>query len=175
MSSPSFNQFLATLRTQLRIKANWLANESVVLDDNLRTYGLIIELTTTEIRQLQVAAYIKNMGAIYLGNEALSQEMPSAVLQSAIKTWQLLSLEIAVASGMESVTTIIEQYAMRQIPENRLASIFQVVNVWVSCLMPKGYRPPMTPHDAKTTLLQRVELGWSDRAVVDHFLSTLNR
>lgn len=175
MSNPSFNQFLSTLRTQLRIKAGWLADESVALDRTLRNYGIALELSTADIRQLQVAAYMKNLGAIYLDSAVLCEQLPSPLLQSALKTWQLLSLEIAKASEMDAVVTILEQHAQRRSPDDRLASVFQVVNAWVACMTPKGYRAPMTASEAKATLLQRVELGWSDRAVVDHFLQTLNR
>ncbi|MBD1871983.1 hypothetical protein H6F75_00665 [Nodosilinea sp. FACHB-131] len=171
MSHPSYRHFIGVLHGMLSAKAAWLADESQQLSAALRDYGAIIHVEDHSLRDLEVAAYLKNMGALYLSGDVLAQRTDRPTELGAIKVWQLLSARIARHSGMDQVALILDGYYQRSIPEDQLTSLFQVVNCWVSCRTQKGYRLPMSLVDARMTLEQRANMCWSEPALVEHFLS----
>jgi response regulator RpfG family c-di-GMP phosphodiesterase len=172
MSYPSFSSFVGCLRAQLRHKAAWLAEESKYLAKCLVDYGRIINLETADAKTLYLCAYLKNTGALYLSREALETRVSDAHQHSSIKSWQLLSAQIAREAELSTCATILETYYQRGTPEDYLAGVFQVVNVWAACRCPKGYRGRLDLKETRIVLTQRANLNWSDPALVEHFLST---
>lgn len=172
MTYPSFSSFPRTLRAILRQKASWLADESTQLAKALLIYSQAIGLEDINLRVLYLSAYFKNLGAVYLPEKLLSQRLNETETMTAIKSWQLQSAAIARQSGLGRVSCIMDAYYHRAIPDDQLASIFQVVNCWVACRQPKGYRAAMSIADSRIVLQQRAEMEWSDPALVQHFLAT---
>jgi hypothetical protein len=169
MSNPSYSNFCGTLRALLAAKALWLADESEVLHGALTSYALTLRLSRNDAAALRLAAYLKNLGAIYMPSETIARRIEAKDL-AHIKAWQLLSVEIATQAKLPDVALILEQYPARATPSDRLASIFQVVNCWVSCRLEKPYRAALTASESRLILEQRAEMGWSDTAIVAHFL-----
>lgn len=168
---PSFNQHVLAIRAILRHKAGWLADESASLAQALLRYGKIISLEPMPAKVLTLAAYYKNLGALYLPPEILTKEIKSQVLHLACtQTLHLLSAQIAKEADLPDVCAVLEGYYHRGIPRDQLTRLFQVVNAWVSCRHPKGWRPALTIHDSVITLQQRAEMEWSDPVLVAHFL-----
>jgi len=155
----------------LSAKAMWLADESVALAEALRTYGGYLHIEPHNQITLHMAAYLKNVGAIYLSSSALSSELSNPASHTAVKTSQLISARVARHAGLTQVASILDDYYQRSIPGDQLTSIFQITNAWVSCRQMKPYRQPLSISDAKVALRQRAEMCWSDPNLVEHFIA----
>lgn len=174
MSYPSYSHFVGTIHGILSAKASWLAEESQTLAAIAQAYGdQAADFSHREVTTLTLAAYYKNLGGIYLPREQLTGKLSTAETRAYTKTWHLLSARIATHANLPEVANLLEHYCDRAIPGDRLSSTFQVLNCWASCRQEKPYRPGMSIQDSKMSLLQRVEMGWSDGAVVDQFLRFL--
>jgi len=171
MSYPSFSHFVGILRSQLRHKASWLAEESKAIARVCIEYGGRIGLEEHNGKVMYLSSYLKNAGVLYLSSDVLNQKLGPIDQHTAIKSWQLLSEQIARQGGLTEVADVLSEYYQRGTPDSQIASIFQVCNCWAACCTPKGYRGPMSVHDARITLQQRAELGWSDPVLVEHFLT----
>lgn len=171
MSYPSFKTYIKTLSGLLTLKGSWLMRESRELADLCLVYGKSLDLNVKEMKTLLLAAYFKNIGAIYLSDYLLDQEFRDHnQMMASMNIWFGASIQIAKNAQLTDVATILEQYHLREIPEHKLARVFQVVNTWVACQQHKGWGQPMTAREAKLVLEQRAQLQWSDPSIVGHFL-----
>jgi hypothetical protein len=175
MNQPSFKNYLNTLSSILKHKGKWLQQESQDLAKICQEYGKHLQLSHHERKILLMAAYIKNLGALYVSDYLLEQEFRDhSHMVANLSTWFVESSNIAREAGLEEVAIILDQYHQRSIPQNKLARIFQVLNTWIACQQEKGWRHPMTPREAKIILEQRAHLQWSDPILVRHFIHHLN-
>ncbi|MEL6381413.1 MAG: hypothetical protein AAFQ89_02865 [Cyanobacteria bacterium J06626_18] len=171
MSYPSFKSYIKTLGGLLKIKGNWLLKESKDLAKLCSSYGKTLNLTSEEKKSLLLAAYFKNLGAIYLSDYLLDQEFRDhSTMTASMNIWFAASKKVAQDAGLEEVATILAQYHLREVPQHRLARIFQVLNTWVACQQQKGWGKPMSIQETKLILEQRAQLQWSDPSIVGHFL-----
>ena len=176
MSYPSFHSFIKLLRSLLKRRQPLLFEESIFLADLCLAYGTIAGLGDRDKKTLFLAAHFKNLGAIYLEDQSLKQQYADhgeAIIQ--METLFNASVQLAKDAGLDEVSTVLEQYHLRAIPENSLARIFQVLNAWVSCRQRKGWRSSMSDKEALIILKQRAEMQWSDPKVVFHFIEHLCR
>jgi response regulator RpfG family c-di-GMP phosphodiesterase len=171
MSYPSFSQVLNLLGALLRCKADWLAEESQYLSRVLVYYCKQIDVEVHNARLLALTAYLKNLGALQIPDAILSNGDPSIAETTHVRTWHLEAEKIARAFGVEVSAKVLSTYYHRSIPQDMLTKVFQVCNAWAACRYAKGYRTGMSLHDARVTLQQRAAMGWSDPAVVEHFLA----
>ena len=175
MSYPSFKNYIRTLGSLLQIKGSWLLKESKDLADLCLIYGRLLGLTPEEKKSLLLAAYFKNLGAIYISDYMLEQEFRDYTQMTAsMNIWFAASTQIARKAGLTEVATILDQYHLREVPQHNLARVFQVLNTWVACQQPKGWGQPMTTREARLILEQRAQLQWSDPSIVGHFLQCCN-
>lgn len=175
MNQPSFKNYLNTLSSLLKHKGRWLQKESQDLATLCQEYGKQLRLSHEERKVLLMAAFIKNLGALYVSDYILEQEFRDhSQMMASLNTWFVESTNIAREAGLEEVAIILDQYHRRSIPDNKLARIFQVLNTWIACQQEKGWRHPMTPREAKIILEQRAHLRWSDPILVRHFIHHLN-
>lgn len=176
MSYPSFHSFIKLLRTLLKRRQPWMFEESVFLADLCLAYGTIAGLSDRDKKTLFLAAHFKNLGAIYIDDQHLTQEYDNH--SDAIVQMEMLfkeSVKLARDAGLADVALVLEQYHLRAIPYDPLARIFQVLNAWVSCRQRKGWRNSMSDKEALIILKQRAEMKWSDPKVVFHFIEHLCR
>jgi response regulator RpfG family c-di-GMP phosphodiesterase len=175
MNQPSFKNYINTLASLLKHKGAWLLKESQDLARLCQEYGKQLRLTHQERKILLMAAYIKNLGALYVSNDLLEQEFRDHTdMMLRLQPWFLESSIIAREAGLEDVAIVLDQYHQRSIPEHKLARIFQVLNTWIACQQEKGWRHPMTRREAQIILEQRAHLRWSDPILVRHFIHHLN-
>ncbi|MFZ4639204.1 MAG: hypothetical protein ACOYMP_02215 [Nodosilinea sp.] len=174
MSYPSFHSYIKTLRGLLKRKQRWLLEESTLLADLCLAYGTLAGLSDREKRTLFLAAHFKNLGAIFLDDSSLSQAFSdrSQVLEEMESLFKE-SAQLAREAGLRDVALVLDQYYRRAIPDDYLARIFQVLNVWVSCRQRKGWRSSMSDKEALVVLQQRAQMKWSDPKVVAHFIKHL--
>ncbi|MBU6230279.1 MAG: hypothetical protein KGQ93_11370 [Cyanobacteria bacterium REEB459] len=174
MSYPSFHSYIKTLRGLLKHKQRWLLEESTLLADLCLAYGTLVGLSDRQKRTLFLAAHFKNLGAIFLDDSSLTQAF-SDRSQVLIEMERLFkeSAQLAREAGLRDVALVLDQYYQRAIPEDSLARIFQVINVWVSCRQRKGWRSSMSDKEALVVLQQRAQMKWSDPKVVAHFIKHL--
>jgi hypothetical protein len=171
VSYPSLRSYIKTLRGLLKRKSSWLAQESMALADLCLAYGTLAGLTEREKKTLFIAAYFKNLGAVFLNNLVLEQKFDSyPQVQAHLGSWFQESAELAREAGLAEVAVILEQYHPRTVPEDKLAKIFQVLNAWVSCRHPKAWRAPMGEEETLAALEERAQLQWSDAYTVYHFV-----
>jgi hypothetical protein len=171
MSYPSFKNYLNTLAHLLKRKGNWLVKESYELANLCQEYGKVLNLDHQERKTLLMAAYFKNLGAIYISDYLLEQEFRDHdQMKTCLHIWFTESAQLARDSGLENVAVILEQYYLREIPQDKLARIFQVLNTWIACQQRKGWRHSMTAKEARIILEQRARLRWSDPNIVSHFV-----
>lgn len=176
MSYPRFHNYIRLLRALLRRKHSWLLEESVLLGDLCLAYGSLVKMPERDKTVLLLAAHFKNLGAIYIDSDVLQQQFTDPDdIRSHMELLFMESAQLARDSGLVEVTEVLEQYHLRAIPPNHLARIFQVLNTWVSCRQRKGWRSPMSDHEALIVLKQRAELKWSDPKVVFKFIDHLCR
>ncbi|MFM7470690.1 MAG: hypothetical protein ACKO5P_04180 [Nodosilinea sp.] len=174
MSYPSFHSYIKTLRGLLKRKQRWLLEESTLLADLCLAYGTLAGLSDQEKRTLFLAAHFKNLGAIFLDDNSLTQAFSdrSQVLTEMESLFRE-SAQLAREAGLRDVALVLDQYYRRAIPEHYLARVFQVLNVWVSCRQRKGWRSSMSDKEALVVLQQRAQMKWSDPKVVGHFIKHL--
>lgn len=171
MSHPSFTTYLRTLSCLLQQKGSWLQKESQDLAKLCQVYGKRLNLSHSERKTLLMAAYFKNLGAIFVNDRYLEQVFPDhSHMRANLNIWFLESAKLARDAGLDEVATILEQYHRREIPQHKLARIFQVLNTWIACQQEKGWRCPMTEREARIILEQRAHLNWSDPQIVRHFI-----
>jgi len=176
VSYPSFHNYIRFLRALLRRKHSWLLEESVLLADLCLAYSSLVNMPEQDRKVLFLAAHFKNLGAIYVDSNVLQQEFTDPDdIRSHMELLFMESAQLARDSGLVEVTEVLEQYHLRAIPPSHLARIFQVLNTWVSCRQRKGWRSPMSDHEALIVLKQRAELKWSDPKVVFKFIDHLCR
>jgi hypothetical protein len=171
MSYPSFKTYINTLGHLLKRKGSWLLKESHELAKLCQVYGKVLNLDHRDRKTLLLAAYFKNLGAIYVSDYLLEQEFRDhEQMQTCLSTWFVESAELARDAGLDDVAVILEQYYLREVPQDRLARIFQVLNTWIACQQRKGWRHSMTEKEARIILEQRAQLNWSDPSIVNHFV-----
>lgn len=171
MSYPSFHTYLKTLRELLKRKSQWLLEESTLLGELCLVYGQLMGLSERDKRTLYLAAYYKNLGAVYLNDRLLEQSFDNdGQSLTQLKPWFDESVALAKAAGLRDVAIILEQYYQRAIPEHQLARIFQVLNAWVACRQQKSWRPSMSDKEALLILKQRAQMAWADPQIVSHFV-----
>ena len=171
MSYPSFSSYLKTLSSLLKHKGVWLQQESQDLARLCQLYGKQLNLSHTEHKTLLMAAYCKNLGALYINDYLLEHEFRDRRhMMTALSPWFVESVRIAQESDLPEVATILEQYHLRKVPKYKLARIFQVLNTWVACQQERGWRHPMSEREARVILEQRARLRWSDPIIVRHFV-----
>lgn len=176
MKRPTFHNYLKTLSALLKQKGFWLIEEAKLLAHCCLTYGELIGLTEKEKKTLYLAAYYKNLGALYISDFVLQMEFKDhGQMMTSMNIWFAESSELAREAKLTDVAVILEQYHRREIPDDKLASIFQVINTWVACHQHKGWRQAMHPQDALTALKQRAHHSWSDPEVVYHFIHNLDQ
>ncbi|MEM1310411.1 MAG: hypothetical protein AAF892_08960 [Cyanobacteria bacterium P01_D01_bin.71] len=176
MSHPSFSSYLKTLSSLLHHKGSWLQQESKDLARLCQVYGKQLNLSHTERKILLIAAYCKNLGALYISDYLLEQEFRDhGNMVASLNTWFAESARIARDAGLDEVATVLEQYHLRQVPSNKLARVFQVLNTWVACQQDRGWRHPMSAREARVILEQRAHLHWSDPLIVRHFVHYCDR
>ncbi|MEM9006805.1 MAG: hypothetical protein AAGE59_25170 [Cyanobacteria bacterium P01_F01_bin.86] len=155
----------------MKTKGNWLLKESKDLAELCLIYGRCLKLPPEDQKSLLLAAYFKNLGAIYLSDYLLDQEFRDhSQMMASMNIWFAASTQVAKEAGLDEVVAILQQYHLREIPQHRLARIFQVLNTWVACQQPKGWGKPMTARETRLILEQRAQLHWSDPSIVGHFL-----
>jgi response regulator RpfG family c-di-GMP phosphodiesterase len=171
MTYPTFKTYLRTLSSLLRRKAYWLVEESQDLALLCQDYSKALNLSHSERKSLLLAAYFKNLGALYINNYVLEREFRDHnQLVASLNTWFSESVSLAKDAGLPEVALILDQYHQRKIPDHKLARIFQVLNAWVACQQKKGWRKSMSEREALIILEQRARLRWSDPMVVRHFV-----
>ncbi|NEQ47360.1 MAG: hypothetical protein F6K00_29010 [Leptolyngbya sp. SIOISBB] len=171
MSHPSFSSYLKTLSSLLKHKGVWLQQESQDLARLCQLYGKQLNLSHTEHKVLLLAAYCKNLGALYISDYLLEHEFRDhRHMMTSLSPWFVESVRIAKESDLPEVAAILEQYPLRKVPHNKLARIFQVLNTWVACQQERGWRHPMSEREARVILEQRARLKWSDPLIVRHFV-----
>lgn len=171
MSKPSFSSYLKTLSSLLKHKGIWLQQESQDLARLCQLYGKQLNLSHAERKILLMAAYCKNLGALYISDYLLEHEFRDhRHMMTALSPWFVESVRIAEEADLHEVATILSQYHLRKVPTDRLACIFQVLNTWVACQQERGWRHPMTEREARVILEQRARLRWSDPLIVRHFV-----
>lgn len=171
MSYPTFRNYLKTLSSLLKRKGIWLLQESRELGEACRSYSKVLGLTEAERKSLLLAAYFKNLGALYISDYLLDQEFRDHTQMTAsLNVWFAESVQLAKDAGLDEVAIILEQYHLREVPTHQLARIFQVLNTWVACQQAKGWGHLMTAREAKLVLEQRAQCNWSDPSIVKHFL-----
>ncbi|NER80281.1 MAG: hypothetical protein F6K42_12020 [Leptolyngbya sp. SIO1D8] len=171
MSYPSFTNYMRTLGSLLQRKGDWLLRESHALGQLCLSYSKMLGLNSQDQKVLVLAAYFKNLGAIYLSDYLLEQEfLDHGQMMASLNIWFAESSQLARNAGLTEVAVILEQYPLRKIPEHRLARIFQVLNTWVACQQQKGWGETMTDQEARVVLEHRACLNWSDPAIVRHFV-----
>ena len=171
ISYPSFRNYIKTLSGLLKTKGSWLQKESRDLAKLCSLYGQLLGLTAGEQKSLLMAAYFKNLGAVYLSDYVLDQEFRDhSKMIASMNIWFAASVQIAQDAGLDEVATILQQYHLREVPRHKLARIFQVLNTWVACQQEKGWGKPMTARETRLILEQRAQLHWSDPRIVSHFL-----
>ncbi|MGF1458063.1 MAG: hypothetical protein ACFBSG_03455 [Leptolyngbyaceae cyanobacterium] len=176
MSYPSFSSYLKILSSLLKHKGLWLQQESRELAYLCQVYGKQLKLSHTDRKILLMAAYCKNLGALYVSDFLLEQEFRDhGLMMSSLSTWFVESVRIAREADLEEVAIILEQYHQRSVPKHKLARIFQVLNTWVACQQEKGWRHPMTEREARVILEQRARLRWADPIIVRHFVHYCDR
>ncbi|MGD1861095.1 MAG: hypothetical protein ACFB0E_14120 [Leptolyngbyaceae cyanobacterium] len=176
MSHPSFSSYLKTLSSLLYHKGSWLQQESQDLAQLCQRYGKQLSLNHAERKILLMAAYCKNLGALYISDYLLEQEFRDhGSMVASLNTWFAESARIARDAGLDEVATVLEQYHLRQIPDHKLARVFQVLNTWVACQQDRGWRHPMTKREARVILEQRARLQWADPLIVQHFVHYCDR
>lgn len=171
MSVPSFSSYLKTLSSLLRHKGSWLQQESQDLAQLCQLYGKQLNLSHAERKTLLLAAYCKNLGALYISDYLLEHEFRDhGNMVASLNTWFVESARIAKDADLDEVALVLEQYHLRKVPVNKLARIFQVLNTWVACQQERGWRHPMSEREARVILEQRARLHWSDPFIVRHFV-----
>lgn len=171
MSYPSFKNYICTLRGLLKRKKSWLLEESALLSSLCLEYSDMAKLTPGERKTLCLAAYFKNLGAIYISDYLLEQEFSShGEMLACLNMWFVESSQLAIDAGLTEVATILDQYHRRATPENKLAKIFQVLNTWIACQQDKGWGQAMSDREARLILEQRAQMNWSDPHTVHAFL-----
>jgi len=171
MSYPSFSSYLKTLSSLLKHKGSWLQQESKDLARLCQIYGKQLNLTHDERKILLIAAYYKNLGALFISDYLLEHEFRDhGHMVASLSTWFVESARIARDADLDEVATILEQYHLRKVPSTKLARIFQVLNTWVACQQIRGWRHPMSEREARVILEQRARLRWSDPIIVRHFV-----
>lgn len=171
MSYPSFRSYTKTLRGLLRRRSDWLAKETLSIADLCLTYANLVGLSDKDKKDLFLAAYFKNLGAVFLSNEILEQQFESH--SQAMHHLHLRfaeSTKLAREAGLIDVAIILDQYYHRAVPNNKLAKVFQVINTWVACRQRKAWRPSMSEQEARSVLEQRATSEWSDPYTVYHFI-----
>ncbi|MBD0268329.1 hypothetical protein [Pseudanabaena sp. FACHB-2040] len=139
-------------------------------------YGTLAGLSDREKKTLFLAAYFKNLGAVFLNPIVLEQEFQNhKQVQTHLNTWFQESAQLAKEAGLSEVAIILDQYYRRSVPQDKLAKIFQVLNAWVSCRNRKAWRPSMSEKDTLIILEQRAQLEWSDPYTVHHFIEYFRR
>lgn len=176
MSHPSFSSYIKTLSSLLKRKGRWLQEESQDLAWLCQTYGQQLRLNQDEHKTLLLAAYCKNLGALYISDYLLEHGFRDhSNMVASLNTWFIESAQIARDADLEEVALILEQYHLRKVPSHKLARIFQVLNTWVACQQERGWRNPMTEREARVILEQRARLRWSDPLIVRHFVHYCER
>lgn len=176
MSYPSLRSYIKTLRGLLKRKSNWLARESSLLADLCLAYGTLAGLSDREKKTLFLAAYFKNLGAVFVNSTALEQEFENhKQVLAHLNNLFVQSTQLAHEAGLAEVAVILDQYYRRSVPEDKLAKIFQVLNAWVACRHQKAWRPSMSERDTLIILEQRAQLEWSDPYTVYHFIEYFHR
>jgi hypothetical protein len=171
MSYPKFKNYINTLRGLLKRKKSWLLEEAAMLSGLCLDYSSKLQLSESDRKTLCLAAYFKNLGAIYISDYLLDQEFSNhGEMLSSLDIWFVESRQLAQGAGLTEVATILDQYHRRIVPAHDLAKIFQVLNVWVACQQRKGWGQAMTPHEARVVLEQRAHMHWSDPATVYTFI-----
>ncbi|RZM78900.1 hypothetical protein [Leptolyngbya iicbica] len=171
MSQPSFSSYLKLISSLLRHKGVWLQEESQDLARLCQLYGKQLALSHENRKVLLMAAYCKNLGALYINDYLLEHEFRDhRHMMEALSPWFVESVRIAREADLDEVATILEQYHQRKVPQDQLARIFQVLNTWVACQQERGWRHPMTEREARVILEQRARLKWSDPLIVRHFV-----
>ena len=176
MSHPSFKTYVKTLNSLLKYKGDWLQQEAQDLAKLCHMYGKLLQLDENERKTLLLAAYFKNLGALYIADQLLEEEFRDhGHMVASLNIWFAESANIARDSGLTDVEAILNQYHLRTIPQHKLARIFQVLNTWIACQQEKGWRHPMTEREARIILEQRARLRWSDPLIVRHFIHCCNQ
>ena len=171
MSQPSFSSYLKMLSSLLRHKGVWLQEESQDLARLCQLYGKQLALSDEDRKVLLMAAYCKNLGALYISDYLLEHEFRDhRNMMTALSPWFVESVRIAREADLDAVATILEEYHQRKVPQGQLARIFQVLNTWVACQQERGWRHPMSEREARVILEQRARLKWSDPLIVRHFV-----
>lgn len=174
MSYLSFHNYLKTLQQLVRRKKPELAEESAMLSRLCLLYGQPMGVSERDLRTLLLAAQFKNLGALTIGSRALSRSFENyGQLMAYVSSWFEESAELASVAGLPHVALVLSQYYHRQVPDDPLAKIFQVLNVWVACHQKRGWREAMGDREAIIILKQRAILAWSDPQVVSQFLRLL--
>ncbi|MBE7380533.1 MAG: hypothetical protein F6J95_003860 [Leptolyngbya sp. SIO1E4] len=176
MSYPSFTTYIKTLESLLKRKGEWLLRESRDLAELCLSYSKALGLTPQGRKSLVMAAYFKNLGAIYLSDYLLEQEfLDHGEMMASLNIWFAESTQLARNAGLPEVAVILEQYHLRKVPEHKLARVFQVLNTWVACQQSKAWGQSMTDREARIVLEQRACLNWSDPNIVRHFVQHYSR
>lgn len=176
MSYPSFRSYVKTLRGMLKRKSRWLAQESVLLADLCLAYGTLAGLSDREKKTLFLAAYFKNLGAVFLHKMVLEQQFETYdQALTHLTPWFLESAQLARDAELNDVAVILEQYHQRAVPSDKLAKVFQVLNAWIACRHPKAWRPPMNIRDTLSILESRAQQEWSDAYTTYHFIEYFQR
>jgi response regulator RpfG family c-di-GMP phosphodiesterase len=171
MSQPSFSSYLKMLSSLLRHKGVWLQEESQDLARLCQLYSKQLNLSHENRKVLLMAAYCKNLGALYISDYLLEHEFRDhRHMMTALSPWFVESVRIAQEADLAEVATILAQYHQRKVPQDQLARIFQVLNTWVACQQERGWRHPMSEREARVILEQRARLKWSDPLIVRHFI-----
>ncbi|MEM9120310.1 MAG: hypothetical protein AAF827_09900 [Cyanobacteria bacterium P01_D01_bin.6] len=171
MSHPSFSSYLKMLSSLLKHKGVWLQQESQDLAHLCQIYGRQLNLSHADRKILLMAAYCKNLGALYISDYLLEHEFRDhRHMMTALSPWFVESVRIAQESDLPEVATILAQYHLRKVPKYKLARIFQVLNTWVACQQERGWRHPMSERETRLILQQRARLRWSDPLIVRHFV-----